>query len=119
LEFSALARLKTGTPQRKALPYAHGDRGREEETTILENRMKNYFPFVAHFFSPARRLAPLPFLSGRFLKAAKRIASFSLLVKGGGTKGFSATGAGASPSSGGKSWIDHEDFIERQVTDNV
>jgi hypothetical protein len=81
--------------------------------------MKNYFPFVAHFFSPARRLAPLPFLSGRFRKAAKRISAFSLLVKGGGTKGFSAIGAGSSPSSGGKSWIDHEDFIERQVTDNV
>jgi hypothetical protein len=81
--------------------------------------MKNYFPFVAHFFSPARRLAPRPFRSGRFRKAAKRIASFSLLVKGGGTKGFSAAGAGVSPSSGGKSWIDHEDFIERQVTDNV
>jgi hypothetical protein len=119
LEFSALACLKTGTPQRKALPYAHGDRGREEKTTILENRMKTYFPFVAHFFSPARRLAPLPFLSGRFRKAAKRISAFSLLVRGGGTKGFSATGAGASPSSGGKSWIDHEDFIERQMTDNV
>jgi hypothetical protein len=119
LEFSSLARLKTGTPQRKTLPYAHGDRGREEEATILENRMKNYFPFVAHFFSPARRLAPRPFRSGRFRKAAKRIASFSLLVKGGGTKGFSAAGAGVSPSSGGKSWIDHEDFIERQVTDNV
>ncbi len=81
--------------------------------------MKTYFPFVAHFFSPARRLAPLPFLSGRFRKAAKRISAFSLLVSGGGTNGFSAVGAGASPSSGGKSWIDHEDFIERQVTDNV
>lgn len=81
--------------------------------------MKNYFPFVAHFSSPARRLAPRPFLSGRFRKAAKRIASFSLLVKGGGTNGFSATGAGASPSSGGKSWILHEDFIERRVTSNV
>jgi hypothetical protein len=81
--------------------------------------MKTYFPFVAHFFSPARRLAPRPFLSGRFRKAAKRIASFSLLVKGGGTKGFSATGAGASPSSGGKSWIDQLLFIERRVTDNV
>jgi hypothetical protein len=51
--------------------------------------------------------------------AAKRMASFSLGVKGGGTNGFSATGAGASPSSGGKSWIDHEDFIERRVTGNV
>jgi hypothetical protein len=81
--------------------------------------MKNYLPFVAHFFSPARRLAPLPFLSGRFRKAAKRIASFSLLVRGGGTKGFSATGAGASPSSGGKSWIDQLLFIERRVTGNV
>jgi hypothetical protein len=119
LEFSALDRLKTGTPQRKALPYEDGDRGRKEETTILENRMKNYLPFVAHFFSPARRLAPLPFRSGRFLKAAKRIASFSLLVKGGGTKGFSAIGAGLSPSSGGKSWIDQLLFIERRVTDNV
>jgi hypothetical protein len=119
LEFSALARLKTGTPQRKALSYAHGDRGRKEKAKILEDSMKIYFPFVAHFSSPARRLAPLPFLSGRFRKAAKRIASFSLLVKGGGTNGFSATGAGASPSSGGKSWIDQLLFIERQVTDNV
>jgi hypothetical protein len=119
LEFSALARLKAWTPQRKTLPNEDGDRGRKEKTPLLEDGMKTYFPFVAHFFSPARRLAPRPFLSGRFRKAAKRIASFSLLVKGGGTKGFSATGAGASPSSGGKSWIDHEDFIERQVTDNV
>jgi hypothetical protein len=119
LEFSALARLKTGTPQWKTLPYEDGDRGRKEKTTILENRMKTYFPFVAHFFSPARRLAPRPFLSGRFRKAAKRIASFSLLVKGGGTNGFSATGAGLSPSSGGKSWIDQLLFIERQMTGNV
>jgi|LakMenE01Jun11ns_1017448.scaffolds.fasta_scaffold9570351_2 hypothetical protein len=78
-----------------------------------------HLPFVAHFFSPARRLAPRPFLSGRFRMAAKRMASFSFVVKGGGTNGFSATGAGASPSSGGKSWIDHEDFIERRVTGNV
>jgi len=75
--------------------------------------MKSYFPFVAHFFSPARRLAPLPLRSGLFRRAAKRIASFSLLVKGGGTKGFSASGAGFSPSSGGKSWILQEDFIEQ------
>jgi hypothetical protein len=119
LEFSALDCLKTGTPQRKALPYAHGDRGRKEEATILENRMKTYLPFVAHFSSPARRLAPFPFLSGRLRMVAKRIASLSLVVRGGGTKGFSATGAGASPSSGGKSWIDQLLFIERQVTDNV
>jgi hypothetical protein len=79
----------------------------------------NHLPFVAHFFSPALRLAPRPFLSGRFRMAAKRMASFSFGVKGGGTNGFSATGAGASPSSGGKSWIDHEDFIERRVTGNV
>lgn len=79
----------------------------------------NHLPFVAHFSSPARRLAPRPFLSGRFRMAAKRIAAFSFAVKGGGTNGFSATGAGASPSSGGKSWIDQEDFIERQVTGNV
>jgi hypothetical protein len=119
LEFSAINCLKTGALPWKTLSYAHGDRWREEEATILENRMKNYLPFVAHFFSPARRLAPLPFRSGRFRKAAKRIASFSLLVKGGGTKGFSATGAGASPSSGGKSWIDQLLFIERRVTGNV
>jgi hypothetical protein len=119
LEFSSLARLKAWTPQRKALPYAHGDRGRKEKATILEDGMKNYFPFVAHFFSPARRLAPLPFLSGRFRKAAKRISAFSLLVRGGGTNGFSAIGAGASPSSGGKSWIDQLLFIERRVMGNV
>lgn len=79
----------------------------------------NHLPFVAHLFSPARRLAPFPFRSGRFRMAAKRIAAFSLLVNGGGTKGFSAIGAGVSPSSGGKSWIDQELFIERQVTGNV
>ena len=77
--------------------------------------MKTYFPFVAHFFSPARRLAPFPFLSGRLRMVAKRIASLSFFVRGGGTKGFSATGAGVSPSSGGKSWIDHEDFIEQNT----
>jgi len=75
----------------------------------------NHLPFVAHLFSPARRLAPFPFLLGRLRMAAKRIASCSLFVKGGGTKGFSATGAGTSPSSGGKSWIDHEDFIEQNT----
>jgi len=77
--------------------------------------MKTYLPFVAHLSSPARRLAPFPFLSGRLRMVAKRIASLSLVVRGGGTKGFSATGAGASPSSGGKSWIDHEDFIEQNT----
>lgn len=81
--------------------------------------MKTYLPFVAHFNSPARRLAPFPFLSGRLRIVAKRIASLSLVVSGGGTKGFSATGAGLSPSSGGKSWIDQLLFIERQVTGNV
>jgi hypothetical protein len=75
--------------------------------------MKTYLPFVAHFFSPARRLAPRPFLSGLFRKAAKRMSAFSLLVRGGGTNIFSASGAGSSPCSGGKSWIDHEDFIEQ------
>jgi hypothetical protein len=81
--------------------------------------MKIYFPFVAHFFSPARRLAPLPFLSGRLRMAAKRISALSFAVRGGGTNGFSASGAGISPSSGGKSWILHEDFIERRVMSNV
>jgi hypothetical protein len=46
--------------------------------------------------------------------AAKRIASFSLAVRT-ILNSFSATGAGASPSSGGKSWIDHEDFIEQNT----
>ena len=78
-----------------------------------------HLPFVAHFSSPARLLAPLPFLSGRLRMAAKRIASFSFVVRGGGTQGLSAIGAGFSPSSAGKSWIDQEDFIERQVTGNV
>jgi hypothetical protein len=89
-----------------------------KETPLLEDRM-SYFPFVAHFFSPARRLAPLPFLSGRLRMAAKRISAFSFAVRGGGTNGFSASGAGISPSSGGKSWILHEDFIERRVMSNV
>ena len=75
--------------------------------------MKTYLPFVAHFFSPARRLAPRPFLSGRFRIMANLMAFFSSLVKGGGIQGLSASGAGVSPSSGGKSWIDHEDFIEQ------
>jgi len=81
--------------------------------------MKNHFPFVAHFNSPARRLAPRPFRSGLFRKAAKRISAFSLLVRGEETKGFSASGAGFSPSSGGKSWIDHEDFIEQNLYHTV
>lgn len=76
--------------------------------------MKTYLPFVAHFSSPALRLAPRPFLSGRFRMAAKRISAFSFGVRGGGIKGFSASGAGASPSDGGKSWILHEDFIEQK-----
>jgi hypothetical protein len=78
-----------------------------------------HLPFVAHFFSPARRLAPRPFLSGRFRIMANFRAFFSSLVNGGGTQGLSAIGAGFSPSSGEKSWIDHEDFIERRVTGNV
>ena len=81
--------------------------------------MKNYLPFVAHFFSPARRLAPRPFLSGRLRIIAKLSAAFSLDVRGGGTQGLSALGAGVSPSSAGKSWIDQLLFIERRVTDNV
>jgi len=88
--------------------------GREICPAILEDCMKSYLPLVAHFFSPARFLAPFPFRSGRFLMAAKRIASFSFRVSGVlKSYGFSASGAGAYPSSGGKSWIDHEDFIER------
>ena len=81
--------------------------------------MKTYLPFVAHFFSPARRLAPRPLRSGLFRKAAKLRAAFSLLVNGGGTQGFSASGAGSSPSAAGKSWIDQLLFIERRVTANV
>ena len=81
--------------------------------------MKNYLPFVAHFFSPARRLAPRPLRSGRFRIMANLRACFSLLVRGGGTQGLSASGAGSSPSSAGKSWIDQLLFIERRVTGNV
>lgn len=81
--------------------------------------MKTYFPFVAHFFSPARRLAPRPFLSVRFRIMANFSACFSALVRGGGTQGLSASGAGLSPSSAGKSWIDQLLFIERRVTANV
>ena len=77
--------------------------------------MKNYLPFVAHFLSPARRLAPRPLRSGRFLIMANFMAFFSSLVKGGGIQGLSASGAGLSPSSAGKSWILHEDFIERNT----
>jgi len=75
--------------------------------------MKNYFPFVAHFFSPARRLAPRPFLSGRFRIMANLMSCFSLFVRGGGVQGLSASGAGLSPSSAGKSWIDQLLFIEQ------
>jgi hypothetical protein len=75
--------------------------------------MKTYLPFVAHFFSPARRLAPRPFLSGRLRIMAKFSAAFSLEVRGGGVQGLSASGVGISPSSAGKSWILHEDFIEQ------
>jgi hypothetical protein len=44
---------------------------------------------------------------------ANLMAFFSSLVKGGGVQGLSASGAGVSPSSAGKSWMDHEDFIEQ------
>jgi hypothetical protein len=50
---------------------------------------------------------------------ANLMAFFSSLVKGGGVQGLSASGAGVSPSSGGKSWIDQLLFIERRVTGNV
>jgi hypothetical protein len=63
----------------------------------------NYLPFVAHFFSPARRLAPLPLRSGRLRNASKRIAAFSCQVRGILGIGLSGCGAGASPSDGGKS----------------
>jgi hypothetical protein len=65
--------------------------------------MKNYFPLVAHFFSPALRLAPLPLRSGRLRSASKRIAAFSCQVRGVAGMGLSGCGAGASPSDGGKS----------------
>jgi hypothetical protein len=41
------------------------------------------------------------------------MAAFSSLVRGGRMYGFSGCGAGGSPSSTGKSWILHEDFIEQ------
>jgi hypothetical protein len=44
---------------------------------------------------------------------AKFSAAFSLEVRGGGVQGLSASGVGISPSSAGKSWILHEDFIEQ------
>lgn len=75
--------------------------------------MKTHLPFVAHFFSPARRLAPLPFRSGRLRMAANLIASFSFAVKGGRINSFSFSGAGSSPSDAGKSWIDQLLFIEQ------
>jgi hypothetical protein len=74
-----------------------------------------HLPFVAHFFSPARRLAPLPLRSGRLRIAANLMAAFSSLVKGGSWYGFSFSGAGASPYSRGKSWMLHDDFIEQII----
>lgn len=71
----------------------------------------NYLPLVAHFFSPALRLAPLPLRSGRLRNASKRIAAFSCQVKGALGIGFSGCGAGVSPSSGGKSWMDQLLFM--------
>ena len=74
--------------------------------------MKSYLPFVAHFFSPARRLAPLPLRSGRLRISAKvSFRGWSLV----GLLYLSSVVYGNSPSSAGKSFIDHEDFIERQV----
>ena len=63
----------------------------------------NHFPLVAHFFSPALRLAPLPLRSGRLRSASKRIAALSCQVSGILGIGLSGCGAGASPSDGGKS----------------
>jgi hypothetical protein len=103
----------------KKVRYKVGDKGTKQTNHGYQEDKMNHLPFVAHFFSPARRLAPRPFLSGRLRMAAKRISAFSFAVRGGGTNGFSASGAGISPSSGGKSWILHEDFIERRVMSNV
>lgn len=64
----------------------------------------NYLPFVAHFFSPALRLAPLPLRSGLLRISANLSASVSLR----GTSGCFGIGGGStvSPSAAGKSWMD-------------
>ena len=71
--------------------------------------MKSYFPFVAHFFSPARRLAPRPLRSGRLRISAKvNLRGWSLV----GLLYLSSVVYGASPSSAGKSLIDQLLFIK-------
>lgn len=63
--------------------------------------MNNYLPLVAHFFSPALRLAPLPLRSGLLRISANLSASVSLR----GTSGCFGIGGGStvSPSAAGKS----------------
>lgn len=71
--------------------------------------MKSYLPFVAHFFSPARRLAPRPLRSGRLRISAKvNLRGWSLV----GLLYLSSVVYGASPSSAGKSFIDQLLFIK-------
>jgi hypothetical protein len=71
--------------------------------------MKSYLPFVAHFFSPARRLAPRPLRSGRLRISAKvNLRGWSLV----GLLYLSSVIYCASPSSAGKSFIDQLLFIK-------
>ena len=78
--------------------------------------MRFYFLFLAQFFTPDRRRAGRPFRFFRWRICSNPMAILSALVSGGGTNGTSFNGAGSSPSSGGKSWIDQLlTFIEQNT----
>jgi len=98
--------------QWKKIRYQTGDKGQKQTNhDVLENKM-SYFPLVAHFFSPARRLAPRPFRSGR-LRISSNVSL--LLMTGRALIHLSSFGMVISPSSGGKSWIDQLLFIEQNT----
>lgn len=108
----AIPRIELWAGERKEVRHpSGGDKGpKQTNYGLLEGEM-NYFPLVAHFFSPDRRLAPRPFLSGRLRIMANLSASVSF--RGLSRTNLSLTGTTTSPSSGGKSWIDQLLFIER------
>jgi hypothetical protein len=98
--FTSGSRSQLWQSPQKEVRHSLGDKGpKQTRHDVLENQM-SYLPLVAHFFSPARILAPLPLRSFLF-----RISSnVSLRFSGGtGLINLSSFGMTISPSSGGKS----------------
>lgn len=111
-EFAPRSRPLLWEVHRQEVRHPSGDKGpKQTNHGILEGKMNYYLPLVAHFFSPALRLAPRPFLSGLLRIRANLSASVSF--RGLSRTNLSLTGTTASPSSAGKSWIDQLLFIER------